>query len=64
MKEQLERQQYYDKLLTQIVFFLNIVILMSNIAAAILSHSLSIVSAGIDSGVDCIGALVMWFVNI
>jgi divalent metal cation (Fe/Co/Zn/Cd) transporter len=55
------RQQRLDTILAKVVLAANVTILVSKVVAAILSHSLSIVSTVIDSGVDITSGLVMWF---
>ncbi len=49
-----------DSTLATITFVLNVVLLGGNATAAYLSHSLSIISAFIDSAMDITSGLVIW----
>ncbi|KAL3092211.1 hypothetical protein niasHT_023770 [Heterodera trifolii] len=57
--EQFGRKQRMDRLLAQMVFLLNIVLLFANLAAAIMSGSYAIISAFIDNTMDLTSSAIV-----
>jgi divalent metal cation (Fe/Co/Zn/Cd) transporter len=55
-----KRRMRIDELLAKVVLLINVALLGGKLVAAIMSHSLSIVSTVIDSAVDITSGLVIW----
>jgi divalent metal cation (Fe/Co/Zn/Cd) transporter len=55
------RQRRMDTILAQTTLFINVLLLVAKIVAAVLSNSLSVVSTVIDSAVDITSGAVIWY---